>query len=87
MPGLHGLVWVGEFSHLNSVCMNARGPDCGTKLKRVKLNGQIGISKEELGETAARAVYQGGGSDGLFNIQYELPQKPLRWYIAVWMSV
>jgi hypothetical protein len=57
-------------------------PGSGTKLKRVQLTQAP--ARMELGETAARAVYQGGGSDGLFTGQYELPQKPLRWYIALW---
>jgi hypothetical protein len=82
MPGLHGLVWVTKFQHFEFLCVDGTLPGSGTKLKRVYLTP--GPDRVELGETAARAVYQGGGSNGLFTIQYELPQKPLRWYIAVW---
>ena len=82
MPGLHGLVWVGKFRHLELLCVDGMLPGSGMKLKRVQLTQAPG--RMELGETAARAVYQGGGSNGLFTIQHELPQNPLRWYIAVW---
>ncbi len=82
MPGFHGLVWAGAWKHLEFLCINGQWPGSGMKLKRVNLIEAA--ARTELGETAARAVYQGGGSNGQFIGDYLLPQEPLRWYIAVW---
>ncbi len=81
-PYLHGLVWAGALKHFEWFCANGLLPGSGTKLKRAPL--LQAAARTELGETAARAVYQGGGSNGQFIGDYLLPQEPLRWYIAVW---